>query len=199
MRAMTGPFLLAGLMTLRAAVALAGAAAGNVTFDGILKVKGMPFSGARSVMVVHDGSQVMMEQGLERFNLTLQLNSEYLHEFTREGCVTKQLLVDRLPVRGPKLERAPSAGRSLRSALSTAPSPGPVHRKDARPSNAIPEHAALQVNGSSREDGFVKEKQHMSKIVRIVEQGRLTEYHRVENRFGAVYYFRNGEACRRNT
>jgi hypothetical protein len=32
-----------------------------------------------------------------------------------------------------------------------------------------------------------------------VEQGRLTEYHRVENRFGAVDHFRNGEVCRRNT
>ncbi len=69
-------------------------AAGHLVLDGILKVKGMSMAGARMVMVDHQGSSIVMDRGLEHFTLTLDLNSEYLMEFTHPGCVTKQVFVD---------------------------------------------------------------------------------------------------------
>jgi hypothetical protein len=67
---------------------------GHLELDGILKVRGMDLSGARMVMVDHLGHAVVLNSGLAHFSVPLELNSEYLLEFTREGCVTKQVLVD---------------------------------------------------------------------------------------------------------
>jgi hypothetical protein len=92
-RAWIRSMLLAGCLV-RLTVACAGAEAGHLNLDGILKVKGMPDAGARLLLVQHDGAVVAMDQGLDQFNLTLELNSEYLLEFSREGCVSKQVLID---------------------------------------------------------------------------------------------------------
>lgn len=67
---------------------------GRLALDGILKVRGGDLVGARMVMVDHLGHSVVLTTGLSRFSLSLELNSEYLLEFSQEGCVTKQVLVD---------------------------------------------------------------------------------------------------------
>ncbi len=75
-------------------VLLHGEEQGHLALDGILKVKGGDLFGARMVMVDHMGHSVVLGSGLSHFSLSLELNSEYLLEFSKEGCVTKQVLVD---------------------------------------------------------------------------------------------------------
>lgn len=72
----------------------AWAAPGHLELDGILRVKGADLSGARMLMVDHRGHCVVLSSSLDHFSLSLELNSEYLLEFTRAGCPTKQVLVD---------------------------------------------------------------------------------------------------------
>jgi hypothetical protein len=62
--------------------------------DGMLKVKGASLAGARMVMVDDRGTAVVMENGLDHFAITMDLNSRYVMEFQRPGCVTKQVLFD---------------------------------------------------------------------------------------------------------
>lgn len=72
----------------------ASASGGRLELDGILRVKGGDMSGGRMLMVDHLGHCVVLTSGLEHFTLSLELNSEYLLEFTKAGHVTKQLLVN---------------------------------------------------------------------------------------------------------
>lgn len=73
----------------------AGAATtGHLLVDGILKVKGGSLAGARMIMVDERGTSVVMESGLDHFAITMDLNSRYVMEFQRPGCVTKQVLFD---------------------------------------------------------------------------------------------------------
>lgn len=62
--------------------------------DGILRVKGMPLSGARLIILEQDGAMEVMERGLERFERELPLHTAVLFTFERNGCVTKQLYFD---------------------------------------------------------------------------------------------------------
>jgi len=49
-----------------------------------------------------------------------------------------------------------------------------------------------------REEELLVEKLRVIKIVRLYEAGHLTEYRRVENSYGTVYYFCDGMSCSRH-
>ncbi|MBL8001079.1 MAG: hypothetical protein JNL05_03875 [Flavobacteriales bacterium] len=90
----TGAIALWVAWLLAMAPAAASASGGRLELDGILRVKGGDISGARMLMVDHLGHCVVLTSGLDHFTLSLELNSEYLLEFTKAGHVTKQIFVN---------------------------------------------------------------------------------------------------------
>lgn len=289
---------------------------GHLTADGMLKVKGMPVAGSRLVMVEHDGAVVVLDHGLEHFSLTLKLNSEYLMEFTHEGCVTKQVLFDtrvptgdfifrdyqfpfevtlQAPPKGQEFTYAGPVGRvyfntatndfsydtdyraqaskALVNAMAQANhAPAPVAKAPSLPAPEVPDGARhtereaplVHLTGGSladvplereapplmlvvrapavrtaplasrtprvsirprsavntpdmvrqprapataptmglplaaddqREEELIIEKLRVIKVVRLTEAGHVTEYRRVENSYGPVYYFCDGQSC----
>lgn len=65
-----------------------------LNIDGIVRVKELPFSGTRMVMMEHEGPVEIVDRGLDRFYRSLPLGSTFLLAFERAGCVTKQLYFD---------------------------------------------------------------------------------------------------------
>ena len=63
----------------------------GLSLDGIMMVKGMSMTGARVIILGPDQSSRVLTEGLDHFTLRLELNTEYLLSFEREGCVSKQL------------------------------------------------------------------------------------------------------------
>lgn len=63
----------------------------GLNLDGIMMVKGMSMTGARVIILGPDRSSRVLTEGLDHFTLRLELNTEYLLSFEREGCVSKQL------------------------------------------------------------------------------------------------------------
>lgn len=66
-------------------------AANVLRLNGMLVVKGKSMDGARVIVVAHDQAPKVITQNLTRFNLTLELQKEYLLSFERPGCMSKQL------------------------------------------------------------------------------------------------------------
>lgn len=63
----------------------------GLNLDGIMMVKGMSMTGARVIILGPDRSPRVLTEDLAHFTLRLELNTEYLLSFEREGCVSKQL------------------------------------------------------------------------------------------------------------
>ena len=63
----------------------------NLHLDGILLVSGMSREGARVIVVSEDGASEVLTEGLARFTLDLDLQTEYLISFERPGCISKEL------------------------------------------------------------------------------------------------------------
>lgn len=76
------------------AAGMCAGAAGLLEVDGITRTRGIPFLGARLVILDGSGATEVIEVGLEHFQRSLPLGSTFLFEYTREGCVTKQLYFD---------------------------------------------------------------------------------------------------------
>ncbi len=59
----------------------------------------------------------------------------------------------------------------------------------------VVERTTIMNMGTYREEELQVEKLRVTKIVRLYEAGHLTEYRRVENSYGPVYYFCDGLSC----
>lgn len=74
--------------------------------DGIVRVKEVPFQGARMIILSREDSERVVTTDLDHFQMSLELQSAYLFSFERADCVTKELYFD-THVPAEFLDRAP--------------------------------------------------------------------------------------------
>ncbi|MBL8001080.1 MAG: hypothetical protein JNL05_03880 [Flavobacteriales bacterium] len=97
---------------------------------------------------------------------------------------------------GPAVRAEPARAAvpaiEVKRVVRPAPTPAPVRAKAPQPEVVAPVPAATADQVQQRQDEVVVEHLRVTHIARIRQGDRITEYRRVETRYGQVYYFRDG-------
>lgn len=100
-----------------------------------------------------------------------------------------------------RAEPAPAAVPAIevKRMVRPAPTPPPVQAKAPAPAVVAPAPVVAADQVRVRQDEVVVEHLRVTHIARIRQGDRITEYRRVETRYGQVYYFRDGGAVPAST